>query len=135
MATHMTILLADDDRVQTLMLTARLKAEGFKVAVAYDGNEAFTAAIRAKPDAIVLDLQMPAGNGQVVLERLKASSKTCQIPVIVVSGSEDPNVIPAVKGLGADEYLPKPVNFEQLHAALLRVLRLAPKAPLPDGAR
>ncbi len=134
MATQMTILLADDDRVQTLMLTARLRAEGFKVVVAYDGNETFTAAIRNQPDAIVLDLQMPGGTGHVVLKRLKASSKTSQIPVIVVSGSEDPNVIPAVKGLGADEYLPKPVNFEQLHAALVRVLGLTPKAPSPDGA-
>ena len=133
MAIQMTVLLADDDRVQTLMLTARLRAEGFKVAVAYDGNETFTSAIRTQPDAIVLDLQMPGGTGHVILERLKASSKTCQIPVIVVSGSEDPNVIPAVKGLGADEYLPKPVNFEQLHAALIRVLRLSPKAPSPDG--
>lgn len=57
-----------------------------------------------------------------VLERLKSSSKTSQIPVIVLSGSTDPNAEAAVRQLGADVYLSKPVDVNELLGTLARVL-------------
>jgi two-component system chemotaxis response regulator CheY len=117
-----TVLLADDDKVQTLMLSTLLRTKGYMVAAAYDATYAFMVAMKSPLDAIVLDIQMPGGTGMGVLERLRASSKTMQIPVIVLSSSTDDKTVAAVKALGADEFLPKPVDPEQLLAALARVL-------------
>jgi DNA-binding response OmpR family regulator len=116
------ILVADDDRVQTLMLSARLKDKGFKVTVAYDAIQAWMSAIRTPPDAIILDIQMPRGTGVAVLKQLKASAKTCQIPVVVLSGSIDPNAATMVKDLGADEFLQKPVDLDRLYQTLSLLL-------------
>lgn len=118
----MKILVADDDRVQTLMLSARLKDKGFKVTVAYDAIQAWMAAIKTQPDAIILDIQMPGGTGVAVLKQLKDSSKTCQIPVVVLSGSIDPNAASMVKELGADEFLGKPVDLDLLYRTLSGLL-------------
>lgn len=128
-----TVLLADDDKVQTLMLSSFLRAKGYIVAAAYDATYTFMVAMKSPPDVIVLDIQMPGGTGIVVLERLKASSKTWQIPVIVLSGSTDPKAADTVKALGAAEYLTKPVVVDQLLAAVARALGLPADDPTPDA--
>ncbi|MHB8839459.1 MAG: response regulator, partial [Gemmatimonadaceae bacterium] len=71
-----TILLADDDKVQTAMLSARLRTAGYSVATAYDATYTFMVAMKSPPDAVVLDIMMPGGTGRAVRERLKGSSKT-----------------------------------------------------------
>ena len=129
MAAAKSVLLADDYRVQTLMLSSRLKARGYRVETAFDATQTFATAIRAKPDAIVLDIQMPGGTGMIVLERLKASNKTSQIPVIVLSGSTDPEADPTVRRLGAVGYLSKPVDVDALLGELARVLGESPPEP------
>ena len=108
------------------MLSTRLKARGFKVTVAYDAIQAWMAVMKNLPDVIVLDIQMPGGTGIAVLKQLKASTKTCQIPVIVLSGSIDPQSVPTVKDLGADEFLPKPVDLDRLYSALSSLLGTTP---------
>ncbi|HEV2232458.1 MAG TPA: response regulator [Terriglobia bacterium] len=120
----MTILIADDDRVHVQLVSSRLKKLGINVAVAFDAMQAFTLAISTAPTALLLDVNMPGGTGFEVLKRLKNSSKTNQIPVIVVSGSIDEKTSGAVKELGAEAYLPKPVDFAQLLETLYRVLGL-----------
>ena len=129
-----TVLLADDDKVQTLMLSTLLRAKGYIVSAAYDATYTFMVAMKSPPDVIVLDIQMPGGTGIVVLERLKASSKTWQIPVIVLSGSTDPKAADTVKALGAAEYLAKPVDVDQLLAALARALGLPADEPTATQA-
>lgn len=125
----MTILIADDDRVHVQLVSSRLKKLGINVAVAFDAMQAFTLAIRTVPTAVLLDVNMPGGTGFEVLKRLKNSSKTNQIPVIVVSGSIDAKTAGAVKDLGADDYLPKPVDFDELLRTLYRVLGLPIEPP------
>lgn len=122
MAPGMTVLLADDDKIQTLMLSSVLRAKGYRVDSAFDATQTFTSAIRTKPDVIVLDIQMPGGTGMLVLERLKASTKTSHIPVIVLSGSTDPDAEVSVRQRGADVYLSKPVDVDELLGTLSRVL-------------
>ncbi len=69
------------------------------------------AAVRTPtPDLILLDLQMPAGDGQTTLAKLKASSKTTSIPVIVLSASADALTQSNVRALGAAAFLAKPVD-------------------------
>ena len=73
---------------------------------------------------------MPGGTGMLVLERLKASTRTSQIPVIVLSGSTDPDADASVRRLGADAFLSKPVDVDELLGALARVLGQSP-SPTP----
>lgn len=134
-----TVLLADDDKVQTMMLSSQLRAKGYSVAAAYDATYAFMVAMKSPPDAVVLDILMPGGTGRAVLERLKGSSKTMQIPVIVLSSVADPKVVAEVMALGAFEYFHKPVDVDALDAALRRALEIPaepaaaePPAPPPS---
>ena len=119
-----TILVADDDRVLAQLLSNRLSKANYTVVVSYDAMHAFMAALRLSPAAVILDINMPGGSGLEVLKRLKSSTKTSLIPVIVLSGSVDPADVQNVINLGADEFLGKPPDFERLEGALTRLLPL-----------
>ena len=122
----MMILLADDDPVQTILLTKRLTEKGFRIATAINAIQAWLVAIRRPPDAIILDIQMPGGTGYAVLKQLKTSDKTKDIPVIVLSGSIDHRDHAKLRELGADEFLRKPVDLTQLFATLSKLLEPPP---------
>lgn len=118
----MKILIADDDLVAVQTLSAMLKAGGYDVSVAHDAMQAIMRAVRDQPDAVLLDIAMPGGGGEQVLRRLRASSKTHTIPVVVVTGLTDPDLPNRARALGATEVLAKPVDPLQLAAALTRAL-------------
>ncbi len=109
----MRVLVAEDDRAMSQLLCAMLQSAGHRAMPAFDGASAMMAAMRVPPpDLIVLDLQMPAGDGPTTLKKLKASAKTSLIPVLVVTGSKDPNARDSVRTLGAAAYLEKPVSAD-----------------------
>jgi DNA-binding response OmpR family regulator len=116
------VLIADDDRILTHLLTHRLRARGFDVSVAFDAMQAWMAVMRTLPDALVLDIQMPGGTGVEVLRKVKSSARTSHIPVVVVSGSVDVQTAESVKDMGADAFLSKPVDVDSLCATLSRLL-------------
>jgi len=125
---HMAkILIADDSRFQVQLISVYLEPKGFAVVSAGDALQTWMKALREKPEAIVLDLNMPGGTGIEVLKRLRMSDKTRHIPVVVVSGSSEPNIECTVKALGAHEFLQKPVDPSQLCEILSRLL--APLSP------
>jgi DNA-binding response OmpR family regulator len=124
----MKILLADDDRVLTHLLSTRLRAKGAETIVAHDAMQAFMVAVKTSPDVIVLDVQMPGGTGAAALTRLKQSAKTSMIPVVVLTGSVDPKAAASFKALGAIEFLCKPVDPEELYRVVCAVL--APQEPV-----
>jgi CheY-like chemotaxis protein len=125
------ILIADDSRVQIHIFSAYLTAKGFTVAVAMDALQAWMSALREVPDAIVLDINLPAGCGIDVLRKLRMSIKTQQIPVVVVSGTSDPETERMARELGAAEFLLKPVAPAQLHAILARLLAMGEASTAP----
>lgn len=116
------ILVADDSRFQNALLSAALREKGFEVVVAEDALQAGMLALRTAPDAIVLDINMPGGSGIEVLKRLRRSIKTRSIPVVIVSGSNDSDVRQVAMELGVADFLPKPVNLDQLGRALSDLL-------------
>ena len=119
----MKVLIADDDRVLSLLLSTRLKAKGCEIVNAYDAMQAMMAALRAKPDVIVLDIHMPGGTGIEALKKLKGNSYTTSIPVIVLSGSMDPGAAATlVRDLGAEEFIPKPTDPESVFEAVKRAV-------------
>lgn len=125
------ILIADDSRFQVEVLSKSMKEHRFEVISAGDALQAWMIALRAAPDAIVLDINMPAGSGIEVLKRLQISAKTRQIPVIVVSGSTEPSIEELAKSLGAVEFFHKPVDLVQLCATLSRLL--SPASPVIES--
>src|SRR3984893_17896005 len=112
------ILVADDSRFQVALLTKALQEKGFEVVAAQDAMQAGMVALRTSPDAIVLDINMPGGSGIEVLKRLKRSTKTQRIPVVVVSGSDDLDVRQIAMELGVTDFLTKPVDLDQLCSTL-----------------
>jgi DNA-binding response OmpR family regulator len=118
----MKVLIADDDRVLTLLLATRLKSKGWQVDVAHDAMQALMFAMKAAPDVIALDIGMPGGTGIEVLKKLKQSVRTEQIPVVVVSNSIAPDIETTVLGLGAVAFLRKPVDPSTMHATLSQLL-------------
>jgi len=116
------ILVADDSRFQVALLTKALQEKGFEVVAAQDALQAGMVALRTAPDAIVLDINMPGGSGIEVLKRLRRSTKTQRIPVVVVSGSDDSDVRQVAMELGVADFLTKPVDLDQLCRAMSNLL-------------
>src|SRR4029077_12160381 len=80
------ILIIEDDPVARADLEARLEASGYSVARAADAASALTVVNREQPDLILLDLGLPAGDGFLVLERLRKIKSLAAIPVLVITG-------------------------------------------------
>lgn len=114
-----TILIVDDDKVLSSLIAGLLREKGHKPVPAFDAVQAMMQAKRTPAvDAIVLDINMPGGSGEDTLKKLKMSSKTAAIPVIILSGSIDQKGQERVRTLGAAAVLSKPLVPEELFAAL-----------------
>jgi CheY-like chemotaxis protein len=111
-----TVLIADDSRVHVQLLTGWLQDLGLEVIATFDAIQAWVTAMRTQPNMIILDINMPGGSGIEVLKRLKNSTKTRDIPVLVISGNAGPDIRHLVKRLGAVELLEKPLNCQDLCA-------------------
>jgi CheY-like chemotaxis protein len=117
------ILIADDDPVVSAALAAILRTRGHDIVPAFDAMQALMFAMRAPhPDLILLDINMPGGTGITALTKLKASTKTALIPVIVVSGATDAALPARVMSMGAVGFLPKPVQPDGLFRAVNEAL-------------
>lgn len=116
------ILIVDDDLDQRRGLNVRLRASNYDTVFAADGLSAISVAQKERPDLIILDLGLPAGDGFTVIERLKAISALSVVPIVVVS-ARDPQINSdrALKA-GADTFLQKPVDNRELLAAIRRAL-------------
>jgi CheY-like chemotaxis protein len=118
----MRVLLADDDRITTTLMTSVLVRQGWHVQSVSDAMQALMYATRTPaPDVIVLDLNMPGGTGFHTLKRLSASSRTSHIPVVILTGSLDPAAEATAHELGAARFLRKPVEPQHLAEVLAEV--------------
>lgn len=126
------ILVVDDDREIRDLVARHLKKHGFRVDVASGGVEMKEAVLRSRLDLIILDRVMPGEDGLTLCRNLRASSN---IPVILLTllGSDTDRIV----GLevGADDYLPKPFNPEELVARIRAVLRRAQAQPTNKSAK
>lgn len=129
---HARILVVDDEPMIIQFYQAALSEQGYEVAAAADGRQALEQAVAFRPDLILLDVVMPELTGFDVTERLKADPATAGIPVILVTGLG--RIEDRVKGLesGADDFLSKPFNLDEL---LVRVRSLVKLKKLQDRLR
>ena len=127
-----TVLLVEDESAQREMLAYNLEAEGFDVITADNGEDGLILVDENDPDLIVLDWMMPQLSGIEVCRRLKSNSKTCQIPVIMLSARAEE--VDRVRGLetGADDYVVKPYSVIELMARVKAHLRRIRAAAVGD---
>ena len=121
--TRPKILIVDDEIDTLLPLKRSLEVEDYMVVGASDGHEALMKARADIPDLILLDLMMPEMDGYEVCAKLKNDALTKNIPVIILTAKDA--VRDKVKGLdiGADDYVTKPFNLNELKARVKSVLR------------
>jgi PAS domain S-box-containing protein len=115
-----TILVIDDDPTARDLLTRALTREHFRVHTAADAQEGLRLARELRPGAITLDVFMPGVDGWSTLTALKADAETADIPVIMITVSEDSMRLSVA--LGATEYLTKPVDRQRLVDVLRTIL-------------
>lgn len=116
MAAKPNVLVIDDDKTIVAVLSATLRAAGYHVLAAYDAMQGFMLAQREAPAVILLDIQLPAGGGLPLLEKITTSTKTHAIPVVIITGGTDPKLEAETKAKGASFFVRKPVDQKALIA-------------------
>lgn len=105
-----TILIIENDKFFKELITKKLEAEGFSVAMVGDSKEAFKYLEETVPSLIILDLILPGMDGYDILSILKKDKKLSSIPVVILSNLGQKEEIDRAMSLGVDEFLVK-VNF------------------------
>jgi DNA-binding response OmpR family regulator len=116
------ILIVEDNRELLNILRMQLRDEGYKVVGAEDGVQAVTLARQERPDVILLDLGLPAGDGFTVIKRLAKFQHANNIPIIVITGQPKEEYEQEALEAGVVAYLAKPFETEQLLAAIRETL-------------
>jgi len=130
------VLVVDDAPEVRLLARSILEARGFDVIEAGDG-EAALAQIAKHDDTslVLLDLNMPRLSGAEVLSHIRSSTRTAQLPVVVLTAEQDPKLEIELMEAGADDYLRKPVEPRRLVVRVQAVLRRASQMHAPTHAQ
>lgn len=120
-----SVLVVDDSEDVHRLLQARLRQENIDLYSALEGSKALEIAAKETPSLILLDLDMPDMDGFEVLRHLKESSKTRDIPVIVLSGLHSPADKVVAFDLGAVDYVTKPFDLMELRVRLRSAIRMS----------
>ena len=120
------ILIVEDDNDISHMLKELLQQNGYETAQAFSGTEALFYIERELPAAMILDLMLPGMNGEDLL--LKMKKEHPEIAVIISSAKEDIQTRVSMLRSGADDYITKPFDTEELLARLEAVLRRSGKS-------
>lgn len=119
------ILIIDDDVDFREMLRMLLAAEGYAPEVAEDAVEGGKALLAKQPDLIICDVRMPYLDGLELLSLLRSSEGTGKLPVILVSGRSDIDILGKASQLGASDYLIKPITRDRLLESIKTCLQQA----------
>lgn len=117
------ILLIDDDRDQVEVLRYHLSRQGFEVRSAYSGGEGLRQLKREIPNLVLLDIDLPDATGLELCELICDDPETCQIPVIFVSGAEQPDILRRARAAGCAFYMRKPYDPNALLVVIQQTLR------------
>lgn len=109
-----TILVIEDEDPLQRFVEANLRAQGYRVVQATDGEEGLSLARKERPDLILLDLMLPRLDGWEVLNCLQASAVLKRVPVAVITASANSEEKDRACRLGAADYLIKPMSAEEL---------------------
>lgn len=119
---QLTVLSVDDDVELQKLVKGFLETKGYRVITSQDGWDAIRQIIVEKPDAVVMDLEMPKLDGLHTLETLRATGITDHTPILVASAHADADTILKTVKLGAEDFIVKPFSFEDLSKRLEQLL-------------
>lgn len=115
------ILLVDDDQMVITLMNYRLKKDGFGISICHDGKSAIQYLNSSLPDVVIVDIMMPKVSGFEVLRYLRNILKS-NIPVIVLSSINDEDTLIEAFELGANEFVTKPFNPEEIVIRIKKLL-------------
>ena len=124
-----SLLIVDDYPDALDVWGVYLRAEGFTVLTASDGQSAFAEAVREKPDVIIMDLELPGKSGYEVARDLKSRADTCAIPLIAATGYSHVKQLDLARASGFDAVMVKPCDPQSLVAEIRRLLRKSVETP------
>lgn len=119
----MKVLIADDSPTVRLMAAARLRADGYEVLEAADGEEALRIVQSEDLDLLVLDKVMPGLDGFEVIRALSRDPRVRAVPIVMLTEHTDEADVLSRLGPGVREYMPKPFALEDLSVRVRRALR------------
>jgi DNA-binding response OmpR family regulator len=117
------VLVVDDDPQVLRLMRVNLELEGYDVVSAPDGEQALQAVITEEPDVVVCDVMMPGIDGLTVLRNLRSNPRTSKIPFVVVSAKAQRTDVKAALDMGADKYITKPFDPQELLDAVELLLK------------
>ncbi|MDP2916866.1 MAG: response regulator transcription factor [Dehalococcoidia bacterium] len=126
------VLVVDDDVKTVELVKLYLERDGYKVLVAYNGDDALRLVKEGHPDLIVLDLMLPGVNGLEVCRKIRQEN---DVPIIMLTARTSDDDRLAGFNLGADDYVPKPFSPRELAARVRAVLRRLPGERGPTEAK
>ncbi|PQO36255.1 response regulator [Bremerella cremea] len=119
------VLTIEDDEDVAFSLRRRLQGIGITAVNSNEGADGYRYAFMSAPSAIILDYELPGGDGAYVMRRLKESPVTADIPVVVLTGRKEGYIERQMRSMGASAFFTKPIHWEQIQETLTD---LVPKA-------
>ncbi len=116
----MKILVVDDEEMSIKLIEMQLLKDNHEVLTSTDGREAVDIIKNEQPDLVISDIMMPFMSGLELLEIIKVENK--KIPVILISALDDVEVVQTAIGMGADDFIIKPVKMDELALRIQRVM-------------
>jgi len=117
------ILVVEDDRDISELITYNLEREGYEIACLYDGSGVVDFVRKRKPEIIILDLMLPEVDGIEICRTLKSDADTKHIPIVMLTAkTEEADVVVGLQ-MGADDYIPKPFSPKVLVARIKAISR------------
>jgi len=118
------ILLVEDNEANTITISSYLTAKGYVIVLANNGEEAIALAQSAKPDLILMDMQMPVMDGLEATKQIRQIPDLVNVPIIALTALAMENDVKQCLEAGANDYLSKPVKLRQLAKLIQQFLTL-----------
>ena len=115
------VLVVEDFEDNRFMMRRLLEMSGYRVVEAVNGNQAVEAAAREEPDIILMDLSLPQLDGLAATRRIRAQQGTRRVPIVAVSAHDSADFHAEALAAGCNEYVTKPIDFDQLVDLLSRL--------------
>lgn len=135
-----TILVVDDNAIILKTITLKLESKGYRVVTAMDGSEAVASVRKENPDLILLDVSFPSDvtgvpwDGFRVMQWFRRLETSAKIPIIIITGSDDPKFKDRAVSGGAAAFFHKPIDHEDLLKVIASTLSAPPSATPPSSA-
>jgi DNA-binding response OmpR family regulator len=117
------IVIADDDPLIISLVSLRLEMANYEVLAATNGDDALALIRKSRPLAAILDIDMPRKSGIDVLDAIKADPVTDKLPVLMLTGERDTDMVMRAMGAGAGDYMVKPFQPDRLLERMNRLVQ------------